>query len=76
MKDDPKEFVSEQDDICGEQKSGTIKCNVAQLLNGLTENVEGMLQFVANFAFDVINKCAKTSLQNPSDLSQPETTVA
>jgi hypothetical protein len=54
VEEDPKEFVNSQDDMCGDQKSGTPRCAVAVLLTDLVENIEGMLQFVFNFIIDGI----------------------
>ena len=59
IEEDPKEFVRAQDDICGEQKSGTPKCAVAILLSDLVENVDGFLQFVFNFVIDAVVRCSQ-----------------
>jgi len=57
IEEDCKEFVNEQDDICGDQKSGTPRTAVAKLLGELVDNVEGFIQFVFNFCLDAINRC-------------------
>lgn len=57
IEEDCKEFVQEQDDICGDQKSGTPRTAVAKLLGELLDNVEGFIQFVFNFCIDGINRC-------------------
>ena len=44
------------EDICSDQKSQTIKCEIAKLLNDLCENVDGLFQFILSFALDKIDK--------------------
>jgi chemotaxis signal transduction protein len=57
IEEDPKEFVQEQDDLCGDQKSGTTRCAVAKFLESMIDNVEGLMQFVFNFVVDGVNRC-------------------
>lgn len=41
MFSDPKEFCNAIEDVCGEQKGGTVKVHAAKLLGALSDNVPG-----------------------------------
>ena len=67
IEEDPIEFVSAIEDICSEQKSQTIKCDIAKFLTELCENVDGLFNFIHSFALDKIDKALKDHI--PTRLS-------
>ncbi len=67
MISDPKEFCHLIDDVCGQQKSSTVKTKAAQLLCALSENVTGFYSQMMTFAMDAINRSLKDHL--PTNLS-------
>ena len=67
MEEDPKEFVSLIEDVCSEQKSQTIKCEIAKFLNELVENVDGLYKFIMSFVIDKTDKALKDHI--PTSLS-------
>ena len=44
MFSDPKEFCNAIEDVCGDQKGGTVKVHAAKLLGALSDNVPGFYQ--------------------------------
>lgn len=67
LEEDPKEFFAEQDDLCGDQKSGTPRCAIAKLLCEMVDRVEGFLQFVFNFVVDGVTRCFSSSSEEIDD---------
>ena len=57
IESDPKEFVQLIDDVCGDQKSATMKVQTAKLLSDLCEHVADLYPFMMNFSLDAISRC-------------------
>ena len=55
------------EDVCTEQKSQTIKCEIAKFLNELVDNIEGLYKFIMGFVIDKIDKALKDHI--PTRLS-------
>ena len=67
MFSDPKEFCNAIEDVCGEQKGGTVKVHAAKLLGSLSDNVPGFYQQMVIFAIDAIQRSMKEHV--PTNLS-------
>ena len=79
IEEDPKEFVQLIEDVCGDQKSQTIKVQTAKLLSDLCEYVDSLYPFVISFTLDTIDRALKdhipTRLSFTANLTDGENTA-
>ena len=54
MESDPQEFCNAIEDVCGDQKSKTVKVIAAKLLCALSDNVPGFYAQMMIFSIDAI----------------------
>ena len=67
---DPVEFINAIDDICGDQKSKTLKVRTAIMLESLCDNCHELYPFVVNFCTDVVTKSCQDLRANQSEGEQ------
>ena len=59
---DPSEFCNLIEDVCGDQKSTTVKVLAAKLLVNLSEQVEGFYALMMTFCMDAITRSLKDQI--------------
>ena len=66
-KSDPQEFCNAIEDVCGDQKSKTVKVVTAKLLCALCDNIPGFYTQMMVFSIDAIQRSLKEHV--PTNLS-------
>ena len=67
LETDPTEFCNLIDDVCGDQKSSTVKTNIARLLDKLCSKVPNFFRSTMTFCMDAISRSLKDHV--PTNLS-------